>query len=240
MCLPVSVKGLEMSSTPETTAENSTLFEIDTELEAAFDAASQEQEQTCTISDETKQRCIELFAELGKKVDRIARYVRATEMKARAAKEEAARLAARQRAAENRVEQVKSMLAFFMHVRGLRRLEGGAEHHSPPEEWASLATTGPVGAARRVQPDDDYAPTAGVGARPGVDHVSGVEEDAGSRSYEDRAKQGTAPRTSAVRQRGSWCSARKRRTRPLRLNRTGFALAFVTTVSCWPDPADVT
>ncbi|MGA2000202.1 MAG: siphovirus Gp157 family protein [Terriglobales bacterium] len=113
-----------MAFTPGTTAETSTLFEIDTELEAAFDAASQEQEQTGTISEQTQQRCIELFAELGKKVDRIARYVRATELKARAAKEEATRLTARQRAAENRVEQVKSMLAFFMHVRGLRRLEG--------------------------------------------------------------------------------------------------------------------
>ena len=48
----------------------------------------------------------------------------ATEFKAKAAKEEATRLTARQKAAENRVEQVKSMLAFFMHVRGLRRLEG--------------------------------------------------------------------------------------------------------------------
>jgi hypothetical protein len=76
------------------------------------------------ISDETKQRCLDLFAELGKKVDRIAHYLRATEFKARAAKEEAARLTARQKAAENRVAQVKSMLAFFMHVRGLKRLEG--------------------------------------------------------------------------------------------------------------------
>jgi Siphovirus Gp157 len=50
--------------------------------------------------------------------------VRATEFKAKAAKEEATRLTARQKAAENRVEQVKSMLAFFMHVRGLKRLEG--------------------------------------------------------------------------------------------------------------------
>lgn len=112
-----------MASTPAT-AENSTLFEIDKELEAAFDAASQEQEQTGAISDDTKQRCQDLFAELGKKVDRIARYVRATELRARAAKEEATRLIARQKAAENRVEQVKSMLAYFMHVRELRRLEG--------------------------------------------------------------------------------------------------------------------
>jgi hypothetical protein len=113
-----------MASTPATTAENNTLFEIDKDLEAAFDVASQEQEETGAISDETQQRCLDLFAELGKKVDRIARYVRATELKARAAKEEATRLAARQKAAENRVEQVKSMLAFFMHSRGLKRLEG--------------------------------------------------------------------------------------------------------------------
>ncbi len=112
-----------MASIPAT-AENNTLFEIDKELEAAFDAASQEQDETGAISDETRQRCTDLFAELGKKVDRVARYVRATELKARAAKEEATRLAARQKAAENRVGQVKSMLAFFMHVRGLKRLEG--------------------------------------------------------------------------------------------------------------------
>src|SRR5512146_1448695 len=113
-----------MASTTATTAESNTIFEIDKELEAAFDAATQEQQETGAISDETQQRCLDLFAELGKKVDRIARYVRATELKARAAKEEATRLAARQKAAENRVEQVKSMLAFFMHARGLKRLEG--------------------------------------------------------------------------------------------------------------------
>ena len=112
-----------MASIPAT-AENNTLFEIDKELEAAYDAASQEQEETGGISEETKRHCLDQFAELGKKVDRIARYVRATELKARAAKEEATRLAARQKAAENRAEQVKSMLGFFMHVRGLKRLEG--------------------------------------------------------------------------------------------------------------------
>lgn len=113
-----------MASTPAMTAANASLFEIDKELEAAFDAATQEQEQTGIISEETQQRCLDLFAELGKKVDRIARYVRATELKARTAQEEATRLTARQKAAENRVEQVKNMLAFFMQVRGLRRLEG--------------------------------------------------------------------------------------------------------------------
>jgi hypothetical protein len=105
-------------------AENNTLFEIDTELEAQFEAATNEEEQTDVISEEAKQRCLDLFAELGKKIDRIARYLRATDCKARAAKEEAARLTARQKTAENRVAQVKSMLAFYMLSHGLRRLEG--------------------------------------------------------------------------------------------------------------------
>src|SRR5512142_1848435 len=125
VCLPgLFERANAMASTLATTAETNTIFEIDKELEAAFDAATQEQQEIGSISDETQQRCLDLFAELGKKVDRIARYVRATELKARAAKEEAARLSGRQRAAENRVEQVKSMLAFFMHARGLKRLEG--------------------------------------------------------------------------------------------------------------------
>ena len=113
-----------MASISATRAENNTLFEIDTELEAQFEAATNEEEQTGVISEEAKQRCLDLFAELGKKVDRIARYVRATEFKARAAKEEAARLSARQKTDENRLAQVKSMLAFYMLSRGLRRLEG--------------------------------------------------------------------------------------------------------------------
>lgn len=113
-----------MTSITVTAAETSSLFEIDKELEAAFEAATEEQERTGTISEETRQHCTELFGELGKKVDRITRYVHATELKARAAKEEAVRLSARQKSAESRVEQVKSMLSYFMQSRGLRRLEG--------------------------------------------------------------------------------------------------------------------
>lgn len=113
-----------MATISPAAAENSSLFEIDEELEAAFEAASQEQERTGEIGEETRQRCLALFAELGKKVDRIAAYVRATEFKARAAKEEAARLSTRQKSAENRVLQVKSMLAYYLQTRGLKRLEG--------------------------------------------------------------------------------------------------------------------
>ncbi|PYU19564.1 MAG: hypothetical protein DMG30_23890 [Acidobacteria bacterium] len=68
----------------------------------------------------------------------MARYVHATEYKAKAAKEEATRLTARQKAAENRVEQVKSMLAFFMRVRGTETARRRIEHHPAAEERASL------------------------------------------------------------------------------------------------------
>lgn len=71
-----------MASISAIRAENNTLFEIDAELEAQFEAATNEEEQIGVTSEEAKQRCLDLFAELGKKVDRIARYVRATEFKA--------------------------------------------------------------------------------------------------------------------------------------------------------------
>src|SRR5215471_7581331 len=58
------------------TAQNSNLFEIDAELEAAFDQMQEEREITGNISDETRERCVQLFAELGKKIDRIAAYLR--------------------------------------------------------------------------------------------------------------------------------------------------------------------
>lgn len=112
-----------MTSVPAT-AEDNSLFEIDAELEEQFDEATQGEVETGVISEEGKQRCLDLFAEVGKKIDRIARYVRATEFRARAAKEEVERLAARQKCAENRAAQVKGMLAFYMLSRGLRRLEG--------------------------------------------------------------------------------------------------------------------
>ena len=50
------------------TAQNCSLFEIDAELEAAFDQMQEEREITGNISDESRERCVQLFAELGKKL----------------------------------------------------------------------------------------------------------------------------------------------------------------------------
>ena len=106
------------------TAQNCSLFEIDTELEAAFDQLQEEREITGNISDESRERCIRLFAELGKKIDRIAAYLRTQQRKASIAAEEAQRLQQRRWSAEQRVRDVKEMLIYFMRCRGLKRLAG--------------------------------------------------------------------------------------------------------------------
>jgi hypothetical protein len=106
------------------TAHNSSLFEIDAELEAAFDHMQEEREIAGTISDQSRERCMQLFAELGKKIDRIAAYLRIQQHKASIAAEEAQRLQQRRRSAEQRVDDVKQMLTYFMRCRALKRLEG--------------------------------------------------------------------------------------------------------------------
>jgi len=65
-----------------------------------------------------------LFAELGKKIDRIAAYQRTQQRKASIAVEDAQRLQQRRKSAEQRVDDVKQMLTYFMRRRGLKRLEG--------------------------------------------------------------------------------------------------------------------
>ena len=106
------------------TAQSCSLFEIDSELEEAFEQLQEEREITGCITDEARERCVELFTELGKKIDRIAAYLRIQQRKASIAAEEAQRLQQRRRSAEQRVSDVKEMLTYFMNCRGLKRLEG--------------------------------------------------------------------------------------------------------------------
>jgi hypothetical protein len=110
-------------STKTVTAQSCNLFEIDAELEAAFDQLQEEREITGRVSDEGRERCVHLFAELGKKIDRIAAYLRTQQRKGNIAAEEAQRLQQRRRSAEQRVSDVKEMLTYFMRCRSLKRLE---------------------------------------------------------------------------------------------------------------------
>ena len=79
-------------NTKTVTAQNCSLFEIDAELEEAFDQLQEEREITGTISNESRKHCVQLFAELGKKIDRVAAYLRTQKRKASIAAEEAQRL----------------------------------------------------------------------------------------------------------------------------------------------------
>ena len=116
-------RGLKMNI-KTVTAQNCSLFEIDAELEDAFDQLQEEREITGSVSDVSRERCVQLFAELGKKIDRIAAYLRTQQRKASIAAEEAQRLQQRRRSAEQRVSDVKEMLTYFMGSRGLKLLEG--------------------------------------------------------------------------------------------------------------------
>lgn len=113
-----------MTETKQVTAASASLFEINAELETAFDAYQEECDVAGDASEETKSRCIDLFAEMGKKVDRIAAYIRIQEALANLAGAEAQRLSTRKKAADQRVKSVKQMLMYFMGSRGLKQLKG--------------------------------------------------------------------------------------------------------------------
>jgi len=66
----------------------------------------EEREITGDISDESREHCVQLFAELGKNVDRIAAYLRTQQRKASIAAEEAQRLQQRRRSTEQRIDDV--------------------------------------------------------------------------------------------------------------------------------------
>jgi hypothetical protein len=110
------------------TAHHSNLFEIDAKLKATFDQMQEEREITGDISDESRERCAQLFAELGKKIDRIAAYLRTLQRKANIAAEEGQRLQLRRRAGEQRVDDVKEMLTYFMRCRGLSDWKANLKH----------------------------------------------------------------------------------------------------------------
>jgi hypothetical protein len=152
------------------TAHNSNLFEIDAELEAAFDQMQEEREITGNISDESRERCALLFAELGKKIDRIAAYLLTQQHKANIAGEEAQGLQQRRRLAEQRVSDVKQMLTYFMRCRGLKRLEGELNTNSPADELTGFA------------PDRRLELTPGVLSAYRKHSASLVERDAGASS----------------------------------------------------------
>jgi hypothetical protein len=99
------------------------LFDIDERLVDLMDRI-EEAAEAGDIPQELVQEANDYLEAFRSKVDRIAGYWRWQESIARICGEEAERLSARKRAADGRVNRLKSMLLAFMMSRGLKTLEG--------------------------------------------------------------------------------------------------------------------
>ena len=105
-------------------ASSHSIFEIDHEIDVMIEAHQQEFEENGLISEESMLRFEQFLHAMNAKVDRIGGYIRANENVANCSKLEADRLSKRARAANNKVERVKSMLLYYMKTREQQSLEG--------------------------------------------------------------------------------------------------------------------
>lgn len=99
------------------------LFDLDERLVDLMDRI-EDTAESGEIPEELLQEANDYLEAFRTKVDRIAGYWRWQESIARICGEEAERLSARKRAADGRVNRLKSMLLAFMMSRGLKKLEG--------------------------------------------------------------------------------------------------------------------
>jgi hypothetical protein len=110
-----------VASKPE--RDSRSLFDIDERLVDLMDRI-EEATESGDIPQELFQEANDYLEAFRTKVDRIAGYWRWQESIARICGEEAERLLARKKAADGRVNRLKSMLLAFMMSRGLKKLEG--------------------------------------------------------------------------------------------------------------------
>jgi hypothetical protein len=105
-------------------ATDHSLLEIDHELDLMFERVQEEFDESGEASPESIERFQQFCDAYGEKVDRIGRFIRVMEARTVYCKSEAARLVARGKAAENKVEQTKSLLLYFLQSRQLSKMEG--------------------------------------------------------------------------------------------------------------------
>ncbi len=106
-------------------AKGLSMFEIDESLAALVEAAEEQAlANNGEVSEEIKTALATYAEAFGYKVDRIADYLKAQKAEADLARQEADRLQARCKAAENREKRLKLMLVWFMVSRNVRQLRG--------------------------------------------------------------------------------------------------------------------
>jgi len=105
-------------------AGDHSLLEIDRELDILCDTMQDELEETGEASRESIERFHRFCDAFGEKVDRIGRFIRVMEARAAYCKAEAARLVARGKSAENKVEQTKLLVLYYLQSREITKMEG--------------------------------------------------------------------------------------------------------------------
>jgi Siphovirus Gp157 len=105
-------------------AADHSLLEIDHELDLMFERVQEELEESGAASPESIERFEQFCDAYGEKVDRIGRFIRVMEARTVYCKSEAARLVARGKTAENKVEQTKSLLLYYLQSRHIPKMEG--------------------------------------------------------------------------------------------------------------------
>ena len=116
----------EKKVAPQSIASDHSLLEIDRELDVLFDQMQDELEENGVASPESIERFHAFCDAYGEKVDRIGRFIRVMEARTAYCKAEAARLTARGKSAENKVEQTKALVLYYIQSRGgaITKMEG--------------------------------------------------------------------------------------------------------------------
>lgn len=122
--LPFAQALQDKKAVSESIAAEHSLLEIDRELDCLFDHIQDELEETGEVSPESKQRFDQFCDAFGEKVDRIGRFIRIMEARTAYCKSESARLATRAKVAENKVEQTKALILYYLQSRAITKMEG--------------------------------------------------------------------------------------------------------------------
>ena len=105
-------------------AQEYSLFEIDSELDALLDEIEEEIECRGEASAELVERFQQFCEAHGEKADRIGRFLRMMEARVQYCRSEATRLQERARSSDRKVTQTKYMVMYYLKSRDLRKIEG--------------------------------------------------------------------------------------------------------------------
>jgi hypothetical protein len=105
-------------------AEESSLFEIDVELDGLLEEIEGQVESGGQAAEDLIGRFQQFCEAHGEKIDRIGRFVRIMEAREQYCRSESARLTDRARAAAGKVERTKNMVLYYLLSRDLKKIEG--------------------------------------------------------------------------------------------------------------------